>query len=277
VLVDCEVMLGKAETPYRLQILASPYSLAVRLPGYYDGVIAGNTHSFDMVLKGLRMNAEQFRAKFAGKKVLLVGEGFGELLPALLKAGAKPRAVDPLYALKDVNERSFRMSLLRDSPNARLALANLRGYLNEYGKYLRAGIAQRLPFKDGSFDFVISHLLISNLFSPNFIEGQTYRSQYRTISSAVIDAILESGRVLKPGGEALHVVAGKNARPQFLGNKGILSPVYAGKRKLAKKLEFEMTGGLEVPVDFSERMGDMSEVPNRRTAVEVSLLTVYRR
>jgi SAM-dependent methyltransferase len=276
-LVDCEVMLGTVKKPYHMQVLASRYSLAVRLPGYYDGVIAGNTHSLNMVLKGLRMSADQFRTKFAGKKVLLVGEGFGELLPALIDAGAKPLAVDPLYALRGMNDRLFRMSSLKDSPNARLVLLNFRDYLNEYDDYLWPALAQQLPFKEESFDFVISHLLISNLFSPNFIDGQTYRSQYRTIIFSVITSILESGRVLKRGGEALHVIAGKNTRPQFLGDNGILSPAYIGKQKIAKSLEFQMTTGIEVPVDFSDRMGDLDAVPNRRTTAEVSLLTVRRR
>jgi SAM-dependent methyltransferase len=230
-----------------------------------------------MVLKGLRMSAEQFRTKFSGKKVLLVGEGFGELLPALLEAGAKPRAVDPLYALRDVNDRLIRMHLLKDSPNAKLILLNLRGYLQEYDEYLRPAIAQRLPFKDESFDFVISHLLISNLFSPHLIGDHTYQSEYPAIISSVISAILESGRVLRPGGEALHVIAGRDARPQFLGDKGVLSPRYLRKLKMATKLEFEMTGGIEVPVEFSELMGDTDVIPNRRSTSEVSLLTVRRR
>lgn len=276
-LVDCEVMLGTVKKPYHMQVLASPYSLAIRLPGYYDGVIAGNTHSLAMVLKGLRMNADQFRAKFAGKKVLLVGEGFGELLPALIDAGAKPLAVDPLYALRSMNDRSFRMSSLKDSPNARLVLLNLRDYLSEYDDYLWPALAQQLPFKEESFDFVISHLLISNLFSPHFIDGQTYRSEYRAIIFSVITSILESGRVLKRGGEALHVIAGKNTRPQFLGDNGILSPAYIENQKIAKSFKFEMTTGIEVPVDFSDRMGELDAVPNRRTTAEVSLLTVRRR
>jgi hypothetical protein len=38
-----------------------------------------------------------------------------------------------------------------------------------------------------------------------------------------------------------------------------------------------MTTGIEVPVDFSDRMGELDAVPNRRTTAEVSLLTVRRR
>lgn len=277
VILDCEVSLGKPEKPYRMQLFASRHTLALRLPGYYDGIIAGNTHSLDMVLRGLRLTAAEFRKKFAGKKVLLVGEGFGELLPALAEIGAKPRAVDPVYALKDVNDRQFRTSLLRDAPNARLVLRNLRGYLEEYDKYLRPAVAQQLPFKDESFDFVISHLLISNLFSPYFLDGQSFHSQRLSIYSAVIHTILESGRVLKPGGEALHVVAGINARPQFLGDNGILSPRYLGRRNLVKHLDFQMTDGLQIDLDYSERMGNMDAIVHRRRISEVSLLTVHRK
>lgn len=276
-ILDCEVSLGKPEKPYQLQLFASRHTVALRLPGYYDGIIAGNTYSLDMILRGLRLTMAEFREKFAGKKVLLVGEGFGELLPALAEIGAKPRAVDPVYALRDVNDRLFRTALLRDSPNARLVLLNLRGYLEEYDKYLRPALAQQLPFKDESFDFVISHLLISNLFSPYFIEGQTFHSQRRTIYAAVINAILESGRVLKPNGEALHVVAGKNTRPQFLGDHGILSPRYIGRSTIAKHLDFQMTDGLEIPLDYSERMGNMEAIVSRRKISEVSLLTVHRK
>lgn len=133
----------------------------------------------------LRLALEHFHIveadleQIRGKSVLVLGEGFGELLPALLNVGAHAVAVDLLYGVKTE-------ALPESWMNERIL-----GFREQYGSHLVAGSALNLPFASGRFDFVLSHMLLNN-----FVNDQNAESALRISEEAL--------RVLKPGGESWH-------------------------------------------------------------------------
>lgn len=277
VVLDCQAMMGQPPKATRLQVYASPFTVGVRFPGLFNGLIPVNTHSLAFIKQSLRLTDEQFREKFAGKKILLIGEGFGELLPALKDVGADVVAVDPIYALRDIAEEEFDQQRLSTLPRAQAILRNIREYTEEHRTQLRPALAQKLPFMNETFDYAISHFLVSNLFAPHFVRSnQTFANQKKMIYRAVIDTLMESARVVKKGGQAFHVLTGKDARDSFLGENGLIRERYVGNEKMMKRIWIEVSDGVTMPLEFSGRMGDMTPAFVRSPTAEVSLLTIFR-
>jgi SAM-dependent methyltransferase len=230
-----------------------------------------------MIKMGLRLTDEEFKEKFAGKRILLIGEGFGELLPALIEIGAEVVAVDPIYALRDIPEENFDQDRLKGLPRARAILGNIRDYIQEHRTLLRPALAQKLPFKDKTFDYAISHFLVSNLFAPHFVgPRQNFENQKEMIYRSVISTLMESARVVKIGGQALHVLTGNNARDSILGENGLIRQPFVENEKMMKRIWIEVSNGITMPLEFAKKMGDMKPAYSRFPNAEVSLLTIYR-
>lgn len=277
VVLDCEVNMGQPPQSVRMQVYASPFTVGVRFPQLFNGLIPLNTHSLAFIKQGLRLTDEEFKKKFAGKRVLLIGEGFGELLPALKEIGADVVAVDPIYALRDIPDEKFDQERLNELPRARSILRNIREYITEHRLNLRPALAQRLPFMDQSFDYAISHFLVSNLFAPHYVGfNQNFENQKALIYRAVIDTLMESARVVAIGGQAFHVLTGKNAHDSFLGPEGLIREQFVGREKMMKRIWIEVSKGVSVPVEFSGNMDLQESMYRRAPTAEVSLLTIWR-
>ncbi len=131
--------------------------LVVHMETTAEGAIKINgaparVYPLPMVLKNFRMTKADLE-KFKGKKVLLLGEGFGQLLPALVEVGADVKAVDLMYSLD--------RTLIPDTWMGRL----IRRFLDRYQDRLIPATAQNLPIADAEYDFVMSHMLINNFVS----------------------------------------------------------------------------------------------------------------
>ena len=275
-IVDCQALLGSPARPHRLRLLASDVNLAIQLPSYGSGVFALNTYSLKMTLEGLRITRDEFRSTFAGKKVLLIGEGFGELLPALLDIGAQPVAVDPVYTLEEVPDEDWKLNAVADRPNIQPVVSRLRAYLEKYDEYLIPAVAQNLPFPDASFDFSISHMLLTNLIHPVHakIEDDPVSAVIRRFQST----IMESARVLKPGGQALHVFgADEGCKNDFFGWQGWLTPPQLIGFAIAKEIRFELTAGRILQIEHSAAMGAAEDLIRDSPEANVRILRVLRR
>jgi len=152
------------------------------------------TYTLDFILNNLGIEKSDLPKTFAGKKVLLVGEGFGELLPALIEAGAAVVAVDPLYAF--VGQKDFSTAGV-DSSNQTM-LKHIQSFFDRYSAWLKAGVADRLPFENDTFDFHITHLVYNNFLTP---KGDTD-------TLAILKAVHESIRTLARGGQSISVLNG---------------------------------------------------------------------
>lgn len=186
--VGCASLLGDSVSVDRF---GRATFLSVTVPGQ-DAPVSLITYKLEFILSNLGLKRSQLRETFAGKKVLLVGEGFGELLPALLDAGADVQAVDPLYAF--VGHSDF--SLEGVDPSNVTMLEHIRSFLYRYNSLLHAGVADQLPFADDTFDFHITHLVYNNFI--------TASGNVDTL--AILEAVHESIRVLKKGGQSLSVL-----------------------------------------------------------------------
>ena len=191
-LFECEVLLGSPVQAFPMRVLVGQDTFGIEIPGLISSDISTITYSLRMILNGLRISEAEFRATFKDKDVLLIGEGYGVLLPALLEIGARAKAVDPIYALEEIDEAHWNLNSIQDRPNVLQNIARFRNFLATHDEYAFPGHSAALPFADGTFDYVISHMVLSNL---------TQSSPYET------KTLLESVRVLRPKGTAFHVFA----------------------------------------------------------------------
>lgn len=166
-----EAFCGKV---LRGEILGNDYNMSLNSGGavIVNGVPA-RVYPLKYVLNNLGLSGTKLTGMF-GKKVLLQGEGFGELLPALVELGADVKAIDLWYDRKDF-------------PDSWMG-QKMSSYVQTNRTYLVSGSAQEMPFEDESFDIVISHQLINNF--------DKLKPMARIIA--------ESFRVLKFGGVAYH-------------------------------------------------------------------------
>ena len=100
--------------------------------------------------------------------------------------------------------------------------------------------ARDLPFADDSFNHVLSHASIPNVFVSFYISEDPEHSK-EEISSAVNKSITEIVRVLKEGGEArlAPVVIAKNYDSQLALTNSVLETVEMLKKKEGLDISFE--------------------------------------
>jgi SAM-dependent methyltransferase len=240
-------MLGTPATPHPIKIVAHEDIVTLELPNVIDARISTVTYTFQTHLKAMGINPAEFREKFSGKDVLLVGEGFGALLPALVRVGAHVKALDPLYALADVNEESWNKSTLSKRPLARKTINEIRKYLRTYKEYLVPGISSNLPLSSGSFDYVISSMLINN-FRP---ESNTPFHVERA-KNLIRLTVLESVRVLKQDGRAFHIISLKHGHDFF---EQMIAPADLSALRPEMEVQTKLTGPLPVVVEFQDTNG----------------------
>lgn len=142
-------------------------------PAFAYGGKTVSGHRMDLLAPNLQLTDARLE-RMKNQSVLLVGEGYSDLLPHLLKHEVRNvRAIDPVYELIEYGfERVHRLTEFRD-------------YLLHYEPYLIPMTTPHWPIGDASQDTVLSHLVVNNL------------------NDAELDLhILEAARVLKPGGTA---------------------------------------------------------------------------
>lgn len=239
--VDCEVELSLRV--YNLKIRAGNQNLAVQIPELFNTPVSTVTHSFDMILKGLGMDQAEFKSTFKGKKVLLVGEGFGELLPNLKAAGAEIKAIDPLYALANVDEDLWTLDVLEGRPKALQTVQHVKQYLSEHEDVIVPGLSTALPFASESFDFVISHFLLNNFITKS--KDPSDQQEVRRLNQLTV---LESARVLRPGGRAIHVLRGDDDRKRKYLEHILSSTELATVKPL--QIQFKIDGPISLPIDY---------------------------
>lgn len=128
-------------------------------------------------------------------KVLLLGEGYGTLLPLFLETStAEVIAVDPIYALNPMPE-GFMGEALVD-------------YIAEYSSHLESSSSDRLSAKSNSINFIYSHMLVNNLVdvkldSKGEPEIDKKGNTVYDFSKIAVGTIREAIRVLKPNGRAV--------------------------------------------------------------------------
>jgi SAM-dependent methyltransferase len=153
------------------------------------GAAGGNGRSYpkDYTLEDFDLTERQI-ASMEGEVVLL-GEGYGSLLPLFLGA---PKvhvvAVDPIYALQPL-------------PSGFMG-EGLKQFISQYSSHLNAASSDCLPMSDSSVDLIFSHMLINNLLD---VKKDEKGEDVLEFSQAAIDTIRESIRILKPGGKAVFV------------------------------------------------------------------------
>lgn len=148
------------------------------------GSVGANARSYpkNMTLELMGLSNEKI-AQLAPGKVLILGEGFGNLLPQFLtNKDLQVTAVDPIYGIKEIPS-GFMGTLLRK-------------YIDLYRTHLRAESAASLSDKDNSIDYIYSNLLINNLLHSTKTENGSETLEF---SPLAIQVICESARVLKPG------------------------------------------------------------------------------
>lgn len=146
-------------------------------PGFAFGGVVVSGHRMDYIGPNLQLDDARVQ-QLRDQSVLLVGEGYSDLLPHLLDRGVRNvRAIDPVYELAENRFRSLGQTLIPER--------EFWDYLDTYGPYLSPMSQGRWPIEAGSQDVVFSHLVISNL------DGYA-RAKH----------LHEALRVLKPGGEA---------------------------------------------------------------------------
>jgi ubiquinone/menaquinone biosynthesis C-methylase UbiE len=154
--------------------------------GKHYSEVPSTWRSFEQISSELDLTNEDLREKL----ILDLGSGgagFAEGIKTHTELSSRVVSLDPNYNLRTLTEENG--DLIRDA-------------LKEIGEQelpAVAGLSESLPFKDASFD-----LIISNHAIPWHIAEDTEK---------VLKSITEITRVLRPGGEArLHPVDEKTAK-----------------------------------------------------------------
>ena len=124
--------------------------------------------------------------RLTGQKVLDVGAGGSDATATLAQFGVDAYALDPRYVdLKALEQEIFELQGI-DHEAENLALGRFLESVNQDPSRYIAGSATNIPFKDNTFDLVISKAAI--MFHLDFDSG------------VLNEAIEECLRVTKPGG-----------------------------------------------------------------------------
>ena len=86
------------------------------------------------------------------KKILLLGEGYGSLLPLMIESGIEAKALDLWYGAKE-----------EDIPWQTQQYDDIISYLEKYKPYLIAGSALELPESVERPNIILSHQLVNNI------------------------------------------------------------------------------------------------------------------
>lgn len=237
--------------------------------GIYDGIagiqMSTITYTFGMVLGGIGISPEAFPRTFAGKRVLLVAEGYGELLPELIKIGADVQAVDPLYYVS-----ASRFKELSQDPTLsealRPTLKYIADYMTTYSSHLVPGKSDELPTPKGLYDFVISHMLLNNMTGVDHSGRNTY------LIDPIFDSLIASAQSLNIGGKALHV---ENLETSFLeALKAEFNEIHA----LQESFRFSYSEAVPTPGQFSLNNGSSVHTPKLQnyTFPHYRLITIER-
>ncbi|MGZ3722686.1 MAG: class I SAM-dependent methyltransferase [Bdellovibrionales bacterium] len=218
--VDTEVACARLlDSDVNVRLFANGRTLSITAGSDPDmGLVV---YTLDYVLKNLGLAKDELADTFAGKDVLLVGEGFGKLLPALLNVGARVTSVDPLYAIDFSQVKRERLSR-----SEQVMLGSIAKYMNEFGPHLKAGLAQKLPFPDASFDIYLTHMVWNNF-------NNSDRS-YKQVE--ILAAIDESLRVVRPGGEIVSAMA-----LHFSSNTDFITERLSAAREAGRLTEFSIS------------------------------------
>lgn len=120
-------------------------------------VTGAHVYPVDFIRTNLTLTDEVIdEVKAKNLSVLLVAEGYSELLPFLLKAGVKNiKALDPLYGVQL-------------SPRSSQFLGQMT-FIMENRPYLIAGDARAITEEVGHPDLYISHLLVNNIINRDIL------------------------------------------------------------------------------------------------------------
>lgn len=259
--LTCETQLS-TKTP-AIELQAFNTTISVIVPSVLPETVSIVTYTLPVILRGLRMSEKTFDQKFAGKRVLLVGEGFGVLMPKLLSIGADAVAIDPLYSLKLIKREDVGLAKISDRSAPTETIQGLLNYIERYGDRLTPGVSDNLPFADGTFDNVISHKVITN-----FVKDRATEPVYDW--DLIRKTITESARMLKPGGQALHVFDDDSSNREFrLGADGFLDPA-----DYAPAFDVQLSSPLRMVLRYSQSNGGYSILDGLNEKSEHLLLTV---
>lgn len=117
---------------------------------YANGVMitGSDLYPVPVVLKNLGLD-EAAVAGLKGKKVLSVGEGYSGLLPYLRSKGVEAKGLDLWYGEKEFPQHATGRAMEK--------------YRGENSGHLIPGSALHMPVANGSYDEVVSHMLVNNL------------------------------------------------------------------------------------------------------------------
>lgn len=115
-----------------------------------NGILASQYMTFELDEMRAHLGLSDSEARrFAGKKIISVGEGKSPLLPFLIGLSFETRAVDLWYDKPaELNQTQGGRSLL--------------AYAEQFGGFLIAADATNIPIASDSVDLVVSHHLVNN-------------------------------------------------------------------------------------------------------------------
>jgi SAM-dependent methyltransferase len=188
-----------------------------------------------MLTKALDVDFESaaWKKKVAGKHVLSIGEGYSPLLPKLKSQGAFVVGGDIWFG----------RGPFPDSRGGR----EMTQYTRDHARSLVAADARQMPFRDESFDVIVSTFLLGHIQEPSQVEF-----------------FKEIGRSLKPGGFSLVTLFA------YQDDQEEISKVYFEQALDTSVFKLEMKRlMIEVP-DLRQDDGSTIEAP-------VILMTITRR
>lgn len=184
-------------------------------------------------------------------RVLLVGEGYGQLLPIFIRnPHVQVTAIDPIYSIKDF-------------PNGFMG-RSLRTYVDKYSLYLDPSYSANLSnVPNDSVDLYIANFLINNMLEfERDNSGQIIPGQYVS-SPNILSTIKEALRVLKPGGKA--IFTGFMSGAKSIRFEKSLAESYKGPLDYLWKTEtFQVITNFN---SFGELAPDLIEMPVSRDTI----------